>query len=183
MNFGDILEKWEKTGGTPQTPDNLSGGMQAHGSAPRPSGNSGKNKKADGKPQPAIHPLDLWLNRYGVQDKDAEPEPVSRTESIRRRAEQRRRLKAMQPEAKLDLHGLTQEEAEHSLDSFFRECRQKGLRKILIVHGKGLHSEGQPVLFSVVRSYLERNPFAGDFGQGAKEDGGSGALWVILKQD
>ena len=140
-------------------------------------------KKADGKPHPAIPPLDLWLHRYGVQDKDAEPEPVSRTESIRRRAEQRRRLKAMQPEAKLDLHGLTQEEAEHSLDSFFRECRQKGLRKILIVHGKGLHSEGQPVLFSVVRSYLERNPFAGDFGQAAKEDGGSGALWVILKQD
>ncbi len=163
MSFGDILEQWEAKGGRSLT-------------------NSGAAKKGlDGK-ESKTHPLDIWLNRYGVQDKDLNPESVSRADKIRMQAEERRRLRKMKPEATIDLHGISATDAEPALDAFFSECSRRGLRKILIIHGRGLHSEGQPVLSSIAKSYVERSPLAGEHGAASQEYGGRGAMWVILKK-
>ncbi len=170
MNFADILDQWEK--------------MDKKDTRPGASSFRKGRDYSVNKPEPEkrANPMDIWLNRYGVEDKDSGPSSWSRGDIIRAQAEERRRLRRMKPEAVIDLHGLTRDDAEASLDAFFNECRVQGLRKILIVHGKGLHSEGQPVLFSMVRSYIERNPYAGEFGRASNEEGGSGALWVILKK-
>jgi len=90
-------------------------------------------------------------------------------------------LKTLKPQAVLDLHGLSSAEAEEALDRFIRDSRSRGLSKVLIVHGKGLHSPGEPVLGRVVRSYLEKCPFTGAFGRASREDGGRGASWVLIR--
>ena len=135
----------------------------------------------DKKKKDKINPMEVWLDRYGVHDKDARPEPLSAEDMRRMQAEERRRLIKMKPEARIDLHGRVAEGVDSELDSFFDDCLRRGIKKVLIVHGKGIHSNGRPVLSSMVKSYLDRCRFAGECGQ-ADKYGGAGATWVILKR-
>ena len=50
-------------------------------------------------------------------------------------------LRALEPEATLDLHGLTVLEAEKASADFLREADFGKLRKVAIITGKGLHNE------------------------------------------
>jgi DNA-nicking Smr family endonuclease len=68
------------------------------------------------------------------------------------------------------------------MDGFFRSGRQQGFDKLLIIHGKGNHSEGESVLKRTVREFIERCSFAGTSGHGDAASGGNGATWVLLKQ-
>ncbi len=82
----------------------------------------------------------------------------------------------------LDLHGLTGQEARSEIGRFIRSMRRRGLRKGLIIHGKGLHSPEGSVLSPLVREYLEMSSEIGEFGRAGRRDGGSGATWFILRQ-
>ncbi len=122
-----------------------------------------------------------WLERYppgretgGMEGRTepVDPDPAGRSAALRR----------MQPQQTLDLHGLTAEEAVRSTEQFLAGCRSRGLEKVLIIHGKGNHSSGEPVLGRAVRQYLERCPHAGSFGAADAKWGGRGALWVLLRQ-
>ena len=93
-----------------------------------------------------------------------------------------RNLRNLEPQATLDLHGMNSHEAEQALDNFVLECRRSGLRKILVVHGKGHHSQGEPVLQAVVRRYLEKSPHTGAFGPAERRHGGRGATWVVVRR-
>ena len=137
--------------------------------------------KKNSKINPIIDAMEAWLNSHDVPDKDARPE-LSAEERRRMQAEERRRLMKMKPEARIDLHGHIADDVDGALDRFFDDCLRKGIKKVLIVHGKGIHSNGRPVLSSMVKSYLDRCRFAGESGQAAPNDGGSGATWVILKK-
>jgi DNA-nicking Smr family endonuclease len=86
-------------------------------------------------------------------------------------------------EASIDLHGKTQEETLVALDRFVGECRGRGLRKILVVHGKGIHSDDEAVLQKAVQTYIEGNPHLGTWGHPSAKDGGSGATWVVIKAE
>ncbi len=182
MNFGDILKEWDKETARPYgrkrikedesralLPDPASDEDESSGVA------SGAPKK---KEPPRAHPVDVWMRRYGIEDKDTaiagSPEAVSP-------AERRRLLHSRKPEAVIDLHGMTRDAAWTRLESFFGDCRRRGFEKVLIIHGKGTHSEGGSVLISLVRTFIEQNPHAGESGFSAREDGGSGSTWVILK--
>jgi DNA-nicking Smr family endonuclease len=46
------------------------------------------------------------------------------------------------PEAEIDLHRMTGDEAEHALVHFLRDEAKRGRRVVRVIHGKGLHSEG-----------------------------------------
>jgi DNA-nicking Smr family endonuclease len=98
------------------------------------------------------------------------------------RGEKRRRLLARKPDAILDLHGLTQDDAWSSLTAFFDDAKQRGLEKVLIVHGKGNHSAGFGPLKKLVKDFLQRCPQAGESGHNPPAGGGSGATWVLLKK-
>ena len=89
----------------------------------------------------------------------------------------------MKPEAYLDLHGLHQDQARESLDRFITDCKARGYRKVLIIHGKGIHSSGSdPVLGELVRRFIEQDKRCGASGHPkTKAEGGSGATWVLLK--
>jgi DNA-nicking Smr family endonuclease len=87
-----------------------------------------------------------------------------------------------EPQATLDLHGMTSREAEQALERFILLSRRRGLRKVLIVHGKGNHSRGEPVLQRVVRKYLEKSPYTGAFGPAERRHGGRGATWAVVRK-
>ncbi len=92
------------------------------------------------------------------------------------------KLRAMSPQATLDLHGFTMEEAEKAVEDFLSECRSSGIRKISIITGKGLHSEdGVGVLKQYVSDLLDKSGCVTEKSAAPISAGGSGALWVILK--
>jgi DNA-nicking Smr family endonuclease len=92
------------------------------------------------------------------------------------------KLKRLKPQKILDLHGMTSGEATEAVSQFLRESSQQGLQKVLIIHGKGYHSQqGRPVLKSVVYKLLDASPIAGERGIPDRSLGGSGAVWVLIK--
>jgi DNA-nicking Smr family endonuclease len=121
--------------------------------------------------------LDKWSSVHGIEDKDVDDKdkPVSAQEK-------RRRLRNKKPDAELDIHGKTRDEAWQELETFFGDAKEKGFEKIIIIHGKGNHSAGESVLKRVVMDFIERCPFAGESGKGKAAAGGEGATWVLLKE-
>jgi DNA-nicking Smr family endonuclease len=85
-------------------------------------------------------------------------------------------------EAQLDLHGFKRDEARMELAHFLDNSVRRGLRCIRVIHGKGLSSRnGEPVLKARVGSWLSQRGEVLAFCQAKPEDGGSGALLVLLK--
>ena len=58
------------------------------------------------------------------------------------------------PRAELDLHGLTGPQAEARTENFIASVRQRGLSLVRIITGRGLHSDGPPVLPGVVEEKM-----------------------------
>jgi len=95
--------------------------------------------------------------------------------------ERRRKLLALPPQDTLDLHGMGLCQALEATERFISACRARGLKKVLVIHGKGKHSRTGPVLAQGVRTLLEKSPQAGEFGMASPQEGGRGALWVLLR--
>lgn len=104
--------------------------------------------------------------------------------------ERRSRLLRKKPDASIDLHGLTRDEAWLAMKTFFDDSKRKGFEKVLVIHGKGNHGieprvtgldENQGVLKELVRSFIESCSYAGESGYSQAREGGRGSTWVILK--
>ncbi len=81
----------------------------------------------------------------------------------------------------LDLHGHRVDEAREALAAFLAECRQREIRCVRIIHGKGLGSfRRQPVLKGKVMRWLVQRSEVLAFCQARPDDGGAGALLVLL---
>ena len=82
----------------------------------------------------------------------------------------------------LDLHGLRRDGARDQLGDFLSRAAKRKLRCVCVIHGKGLGSAGgEPVLRSMVHSWLEQKDDVIAF-CAANVDGRShGALLVLLK--
>lgn len=89
-------------------------------------------------------------------------------------------------QAHLDLHGMTRDPARDALVRFLHSSRARGFRCVLVVHGRGHHSEdATPVLKPLVQRWLRRAPmkewvFA--FATARQVDGGAGAMYVMLRR-
>ncbi len=82
----------------------------------------------------------------------------------------------------LDLHGLTSDQARALLASFLGEAVRRGMRCVRVVHGKGHRSaSGEPVLKRKVAHWLAQRDEVLAFVQARPEDGGGGAVMVLLK--
>lgn len=86
-------------------------------------------------------------------------------------------------EATLDLHGQTAEEARQRLGHFIWRGVQEGLKCVRVVHGKGYRSPGlAPVLKPRVAFWLSHLGDVTAFISARPADGGTGALYVLLKR-
>ncbi|MCL2138565.1 MAG: Smr/MutS family protein [Treponema sp.] len=122
--------------------------------------------------------METWLRNNEVFDKDKEIIPGNRAAN----AQERRRLKNKRPDAHIDIHGLTREEAWQELLPFFNNAKNNEMEKLLIIHGKGNHTSGEPVLKRLVMEFIEKCPYAGESGREKSAGGGEGATWVLLKK-
>lgn len=86
-------------------------------------------------------------------------------------------------EARLDLHGMTQEEAHRALKGFVAGSRRLGRRTVLVITGHGRSSGG--VLKSAVPRWLHEpdlRPHVLALTPARPQDGGSGALYLLLRK-
>jgi DNA-nicking Smr family endonuclease len=82
-----------------------------------------------------------------------------------------------------DLHGLTVAEACASVGRFIDNSRHARCRCVCIVHGRGVHSEGQTsVLKARVRECLRRHRSVLAYADAPPSDGGAGAVYVLLRK-
>ena len=84
--------------------------------------------------------------------------------------------------AEIDLHGMIVSEARHALAGFLAESLDYQHRCICIIHGKG-HSSARrtPVIKGLVDRWLRLNDRVLAFCSAQPRDGGTGAVYVLLK--
>jgi len=86
-------------------------------------------------------------------------------------------------EAEIDLHGLTQSQAKVALQDFIAECGAERIRCIRVIHGKGARSGPDgPVLKAAVQHWLAQWDDVLAYVSARRRDGGSGAVYVLLKR-
>lgn len=85
-------------------------------------------------------------------------------------------------QSEIDLHGLRSDDAREALAGFLRDATRQGLRCVRVVHGKGLGSPGKtPVLKGKVHGWLVQKNEVLAFVQARGDEGGAGAVVVLLK--
>ena len=95
----------------------------------------------------------------------------------------------------LDLHGLTLDEANIKVENFITACFDRKVSKVIIVTGKGLHSQNDKdpyisekfgILKNSVPDFIKNNPSLmakiKSITSAEISDGGSGAFYVFLKK-
>jgi len=92
----------------------------------------------------------------------------------------------IRPEAKLDLHGKTLEEAKKSITQFIKSCIDSNIRCILVITGKkktlngakGLIRENLPLWLkeNELFNYILFHCYA------TKKDGDDGARYILLRK-
>ena len=85
--------------------------------------------------------------------------------------------------AELDLHGLRVEPAREAVREFIVACRERNIRCVRIIHGKGLGSDNRgPVLKQWVDGWLRRRSEVLAFCSAQPRHGGTGAVYVLLRR-
>ena len=86
----------------------------------------------------------------------------------------------------LDLHGLGADEALDLAENFLTQAVARGLRHVLLVHGRGLGSPGKvPVLKNALAKRLSHKRMQKRvlaFCSARPVDGGAGAMYVLLRK-
>ena len=95
----------------------------------------------------------------------------------------------------LDLHGFTLDEANKKVESFITDSFHQKVSKVIIVTGKGLHSQNDKdpyiskkfgILKNSVPDFIKSNPSLiskiKSIADAEIEDGGSGAFYIFLKK-
>jgi DNA-nicking Smr family endonuclease len=139
-------------------------------------------------PSPAAEDLDemmpLIAADTGGQARETALSPSLSFQRAGVRMQVMRRLRRGQypVEAELDLHGLNQAAARDRLAEFLAVARASGRRCVRVIHGKGYRSGARgPVLKIAVDLWLRRHIDVMAFSSARTIDGGTGALYVLLR--
>lgn len=85
--------------------------------------------------------------------------------------------------AELDLHGMIVVEARAAVSAFIADARAGNRRCVRIIHGKGLRSRNRgPVLKMHLAKWLRRRDDVLAFCSARPIDGGTGAVYVLLRR-
>lgn len=88
-------------------------------------------------------------------------------------------------DARIDLHGLIRAEAHNLLHSFLVRARERGMRHVLVITGKGRSDGSEGVLRRDVPQWLSKaefRPLVSGIETSAPGHGGDGALYVRLRR-
>jgi DNA-nicking Smr family endonuclease len=102
-----------------------------------------------------------------------------------RRALRRLERGEVRPERRIDLHGLTAGAARRAVRAALAAALASGQRCLLVIHGRGLHSDGDATLRESLPTWLTEAPHARDvlaFASALPRDGGAGACYVLLRR-
>ncbi len=89
----------------------------------------------------------------------------------------------LKPQAELDLHGLSVDEASAKIIFFLQDAVHQGFQTVLVITGKGLHSNDGPVLRQAMEKLLnQQRKQVVEWGVAPRRYGGDGALVVFLRR-
>lgn len=126
------------------------------------------------------------------------PRRAPKTTGLDGRTAERLSRGQLAPEAKLDLHGMTEDAAHRALLTFLRSAHARGVRLALVVTGKGaaqrddepfdmgLDSRKRGVLKRMTPRWLQEPElarFVADTRSAHVRHGGAGALYVYLRKN
>ena len=96
----------------------------------------------------------------------------------------------------IDLHGFTLDEANKTIENFINKAFSENINKLIIVTGKGLHSENEKdpyvskdlgILKYSVPEFISNNAslmsMINEITDAKIEDGGTGAFYIYLKKN
>ena len=96
----------------------------------------------------------------------------------------------------IDLHGYTLDEANKSIEDFIKKAFSENVNKLIVVTGKGLHSENEKdpyvskdlgILKYSVPEFITNNAslmnIINEITDAKIEDGGGGAFYIFLKKN
>ena len=96
----------------------------------------------------------------------------------------------------IDLHGYTLDEANKTIETFINKAFSENINKLIIVTGKGLHSENEKdpyvskdlgILKYSVPEFITNNAglmnMINEITDAKIEDGGGGAFYIFLKKN
>ena len=94
-----------------------------------------------------------------------------------------------------DLHGYSLDEANNKINDLIKDSYEKGIKKLIIVTGKGLHSQNEKdpyisknlgILKYSVPEYIKKSDelmsLISEIKEAENEDGGDGAFYIYLKK-
>lgn len=109
-----------------------------------------------------------------------------------RKAFERLKGGKLSPEARIDLHGMTQAQAHAALTAFILRNQVAGRRLVLVITGKGRGEDGdgpipqrRGILRRQVPHWLHQPPLSGavlQISQAHRRHGGDGAYYVYLRR-
>ena len=104
-------------------------------------------------------------------------------------------IKSIKLSRTLDLHGFSLEEANKKVESFLNTCFNQGVSKVVIVTGKGLHSQNEKdpykskkfgILKYSVPEFITNNSELmkkiKSISDASVKEGGTGAFYIFLKK-
>ena len=104
-------------------------------------------------------------------------------------------IKSVKLSRTLDLHGFSLEEANKKVESFLNTCFNQGVSKVVIVTGKGLHSQNEKdpytskkfgILKYSVPEFITNNSELmkkiKSISDASVKEGGTGAFYIFLKK-
>jgi len=122
------------------------------------------------------------LEQFDQPGKDEEPAAEAGTSRAKPRRMEQLERGEVQPAGTLDLHGLTRDEALARTRAFLAHAARQKWPVVLLVTGKGLHSQEGPVLRREVERLLATaRDLVLEWGVAPRRHGGAGALAVFLR--
>jgi DNA-nicking Smr family endonuclease len=126
---------------------------------------------------------DMFSDKWEAEDVETGEELLFARTGIQQRVIKQLRRGHYRIEAELDMHGMTVDQGRLALTDFLKHCLANGARCVRIVHGKGHGSRSKlPVLKNKVNSWLQQCDQVLAFSSARPDDGGTGALYVLLKR-
>ncbi|MBI4006652.1 MAG: Smr/MutS family protein [Gammaproteobacteria bacterium] len=125
----------------------------------------------------------LAMSPFAVEEVECGDELLFKRPGIQQQILRKLRRGQFAVEKVLDLHGMTVKEAKVALIRFLADCRTEGCRCVRIIHGKGHGSiNRQPILKNKLNQWLQRQQDVLAFTSARLVDGGTGAVYVLIKR-